>query len=484
MLRVTHHVDLTAVMTESMPSDYYGELRRSVDEFYDLGVNVIPAKNCIVERDEYTGLNEFNDWRDSGCDPTENPEQFGLEGTEICGHWTEDGSTYKGFFPVRIREDGDCVLTIKQLNQTYASICRQIDLAQECRIPLGIAVDTFSIDHLLDQNCQAPNSVLYSNTDIIRRISGTNNSRIETDGKYVWGYAYVNLCDGELFDWFDGTSSRLFGLDGTDRPVGLIDLRATVPAYPSNVLGQQINLLSSLGNGTKLFIPSLEAAGINFEVVTKNHEEVDLSSHCSSPEEEVGWFHAPEEEEEIFERSVAEDEKAFKPSKELIRHSPLGVQEPSQTTSTETEDIDLHRFLHGRLATSVSLVKENLPYDNMCVLVAFLTCAAGMLRLGTKVTGNKMTNYSVPINFYTILRAASGRKKSALGDLFALDPAADVLYQVAKQNDSVMRKWQEDCRGQKLADRPPQPVPLDIRVNDYTGEAFVQALAKLDEMQG
>jgi hypothetical protein len=104
-----------------------------------------------------------------------------------------------------------------------------------------------------------------------------------------------------------------------------------------------------------------------------------------------------------------------------------------------------------------------------------------MLRLGTKVTGNKMTNYSVPINFYTILRAASGRKKSALGDLFAVDPAADVLLKVTQQNDRFMRKWQDDCRGQKPADRPPQPVPLDIRVNDYTGEAFVQALAKLDE---
>ena len=30
-------------------------------------------------------------------------------------------------------------------------------------------------------------------------------------------------------------------------------------------------------------------------------------------------------------------------------------------------------------------------------------------------------------------------------------------------------------------DRAPQPDPLDIRLNDYTSEAFVQALAKLDE---
>jgi len=469
-------------MKQPTPTDYYGQLRRSVDEFCDLGVKIVLAKNCHVARDDYNGLNDFNDWRDRGCDPTEDPEQFGLEGTEICGHWCKDGKTFHGFFPVGIRPDGDCVLTRNKLNQTYADISRQIDLAEGFRIPLGIAADTFNVVQLLDQNCQAINSIFYSSADIIRRISGTCNPRIETDGDDVWGYAYLNLCDGEIFDWFDGTSSRPFGLDGTDRPIGTIDLRATVPAYPSNVLGRQINLLSSLGKGTKLFIPSLEEIGINFDVATKKHEDEDLSPHCSSPEEEAGWFHASEEEDEIFERLVAEYEKAFKPSKELIRHSPPGVQEPSQTTSTETEDIDLHRFLPGRLATSVSLVKENLPYDNMCVLVTFLTCAAGMLRLGAKVTGNKMTNYSVPINFYTILRAASGRKKSALGDLFALDPASDVLHQVAKQNDSVMRKWQEDCRGQKLADRPPQPVPLDIRVNDYTGEAFVQALAKADEM--
>jgi len=480
ILRANQHVNLIAVVEESMTSDYYGELRRSVDEFYDLGVKVIPAKNCIVERDEYTGFNAFNDWRDSGFDETDDPEQFGLEGWEISGCWSEDDSIFKGFFPVWIDQDGDYVLTKKHHKKTYAAICQQIELSEEYQIPMGIAVDTFNVVQLINQDCQAPNSVLYSSADIIRHIFGSN-PRIETDGEDVWSYAYVNLFDGELFDWFDGRSSRLFGLDGSDDPVGLIDLRATVPAYPSNVLGRQINLLSSLGKGTKLFIPSVEAVGINFDVVTKKQEEVDLSAHCPTPEEAVGWFHTPEEEEEIFERSVAEYEKAFKPSKELIRHSPPGLQEPPQTTNPETEDIDLHRFLPGRLATSVSLVKENLPYDNMCVLVTFLTCAAGMLRLGTKVTGNKMTNYSVPINFYTILRAASGRKKSALGDLFAVDPAADVLLKVAQQNDLIMRKWQDDCRGKKADDRAPQPVPLDIRLNDYTSEAFVQALAKLDE---
>ena len=35
---------------------------------------------------------------------------------------------------------------------------------------------------------------------------------------------------------------------------------------------------------------------------------------------------------------------------------------------------------------------------------------------------------------------------------------------------------------QKNNDRPPRPVAVDIRINDYTGEAFVQALGKLDEV--
>lgn len=470
-----------AAMDEPISTNYFSELRTTVDDLFDMELQVVPAISCSVDRDEYTGLNDFQDWRDSGCDNTEDPDQFGLEGEEILGTWSKDGSTFHGFFPAIIRPDGQYLPVGQWRERTREEVHRQIDLAEEYGHPLGIAVNTLNFRHVVDQDCKAPNAVMYSDPLRLLMLAGDSKIRIESFGKSFWTFPFIDFRSDDISDWFGGTSSRNFGYEGSDCPRGLIKRGEIVPAYPSYIFGKQIKLVTPGTKQSRLIIPSAESVGIHFDIEVKKEDEVDLVPPDTSPDQELDWFNTPEEDEEIFERSVAAYEKALKPSKQLIRHNPPVVQEPSRTTSTETEDIDLHGFLPGRLATSISLVKENLPYDNMCVLVTFLTCAAGMLRLGTKVMGNKMTKYSVPINFYTILRAASGRKKSALGDLFALDPAADVLLKVAQQNDRIMRKWQDDCRGQKAVDKPPQPVPLDIRVNDYTGEAFVQALAKLDE---
>ena len=474
-------MSVPSAMDAPISSNYFSELRKTVDDLFDMELQVVPAISCAVDRDEYTGLNDFKDWRDSGCDNTEDPGQFGLEGEEILGVWSEDGSTFQGFFPATIRADGEYVLVGKWRERTREEVHRQIDLAEEYRHPLGVAVNTLNVRRLFDHDCKAPNAVIYSDPLRLLMLAGDSKIRIESLGKSFWTFPFIDFRSDDISDWFDGTSSRDFGVEGSDCPIGSIAKGAIVPVYPSYIFGKQIKLVTPGTKESRLIISSAESVGIHFDVEVTKDDEVDLVPPDSSPNQELDWCNTPEEDKEIFERSVAAYEKALKPSKQLIRHNPPGVQEPSQLTSTETEDIDLHRFLPSRLATSVSLVKENLPYDNMCVLVTFLTCAAGMLRLGTKVTGNKMTKYSVPINFYTILRAASGRKKSALGDLFAQDPATDVLLKVAQQNDRIMRKWQDDCRGQKAADKPPQPVPLDIRVNDYTGEAFVQALAKLDE---
>ena len=78
--------------------------------------------------------------------------------------------------------------------------------------------------------------------------------------------------------------------------------------------------------------------------------------------------------------------------------------------------------------------------------------------------------------------AKSGRKKTTLGKLFIKGPAADVELILAKQNQNMMQKWEEHSRGCKKEDRAPRPVPINIRFNDYTGEALVANLNRLDEV--
>jgi hypothetical protein len=102
-----------------------------------------------------------------------------------------------------------------------------------------------------------------------------------------------------------------------------------------------------------------------------------------------------------------------------------------------------------------------------------------MLRLGTFVEGNAATGYKVPINFYTAIVAGSGRKKTPLLKMLANKPAEDVLLKVASQNNNAYQAWAANP-GKKDV-KPPMPIPLDLRISDYTAEALVVTLGKSDE---
>jgi hypothetical protein len=480
-------------MDEPISSSYFSELRTAVDNLFDLDLQVVPAINCSVDRDEYTGLNEFNDWRDSGCDNTEDPDQFGLEGEEILGAWSKDESTFHGFFPAIIRPDGQYVLVGKWRERTREEVHRQIDLAEEYGHPLGIAVNTLNVRHVVDQDCKAPNAVVYSDPLRLPMLAGDSKIRIESDGMTCWTYAFIDFRSEDIFDWFDGTSSRHFGLEGSDCSIGRIRKEAIVPTYPSYVFGKQIKLVTPGTKDSRLIIPSAEVARIHFDVASNEEKDnslcigsesqvLELDSGYLSLDESLEWCQTPEEDESLFQQSVVEFEKVSKLSKRIIRHQPPANEPLDQPGPEHEQDIDLYALVPHELAVSLSLIKEHLPYDSLCVLGAFLTGLASMLRLGTSVTGNELTDYKVPINLYTILVAQSGRKKSPLQKLFVDQPASDVMLKVAKENDRIMKAWREENGGRKANEKMPQPVPIDIRINDYTGEALVQALGKLDEV--
>jgi hypothetical protein len=484
-----------AAMDEPISSNYFSELRTTVDDLFDMELQVVPAISCSVDRDEYTGLNEFNDWRDSGCDNTEDPGQFGLEGEEILGTWSKDGSIFHGFFPAIIRSDGDYVLVGKWRERTCEEVHHQIDLAEEYGHQLGIAVNTLNFRHVVDPDCKAPNAVVYSDPLRLLMLAGDSKIRIESFGKSFWTYPFIDFRSDDICDWFDGVSSRKFGFEGSgsDLPVGLIKKGAIVPAYPSYIFGKQIKLFTPGTKDSRLFIPSAEAARIHFDVASNEERDnslcdgtesqaLELDSGYLPLDESLEWCQTPEEDEALFQQSVVEFEKVSKPSKRIIRHQPSANEPLDQPGPEDEQDIDLYALVPHKLAVSLSLIKEHLPYDSLCVLGAFLTGLASMLRLGTSVTGNELTDYKVPINLYTILVAQSGRKKSPLQKLFVDQPASDVMLKVAKENDRIMKAWREENGGRKANEKMPQPVPIDIRINDYTGEAFVQALGKLDEV--
>jgi hypothetical protein len=346
----------------------------------------------------------------------------------------------------------------------------QIDLAEELQLDIGISAQAstcIGVD---------ANAIIHADCRILELFQHRGSHVIETiDGSHGWTYAQINYEDEGIKDYFGWRSEEVFEIRDSDLPPGTIVRNGRVPCYPSMVLGNRVSLLSS--GKPKLFtIDSTDDFGIYFQ------REPELIWASSTEDENIKWSHAPDEAETLFEQSLNDYEQLSRLSKELKRYKPAGESKQVETDKAYELDIDLFGLLPHRLAIALLIIKENLPYDALCVLVSFLTGVASMLRLGTTVTGNEMTDYTVPINLYTILRAPSGRKKSALQVLFVNQPASDVLLKIAQENDRMMNTWREQCRGQKSTDKPPQPVPVDIRINDYTGEAFVQALGKLDEV--
>lgn len=464
-------MSLPAVMDEQIFGDYYSELRRSANELLEMSLQVVPVINCFVDRDVYTGLEQYNEWRDGGFDDSHDPEQFGLEGDEVCGAWAKDGLTFDGLFPVIIGSDGQYALTKKWRSWTPNDIHQQIDLAEMHRHQLGIAVNTISLRSLLDPNCKTANSVIYSDASTLRQLAGEENIRIESDGQHCWSYSFVNFRSDDIFDWFDGSSIRHFGRVGSDCPIGWIRKGVIVPAYPSYVLGKQIQLIASGTEASRLSIPSAELAGIHFDVDTIEEVDDDKSDDLEIwARETFEAFHNPGFDEygipcdHPLNGGGQENE-----SEEQVRYSEL----------PERPWLDL--LFPPDLANACRCLTKNLPYDDTTVSVAYLTCIAGLLKLGTKINGNPLTKFVVPPNLYVAFVGKSGAKKTPLKGLMVDDPVHQIRLQIDQANTREIKKWENECRGFKKDDKPPKPVPLKIRTQDYSAEALVLNLQKADE---
>ena len=267
--------------TQHLESGYFGRLRSSRDELHALGVQVVPSINAVIPRDEFTGINEFKEWRRSGCSDINDPEQFGLDGTQICGRWDTHHSYYWGHFPVKISMDGSCRLVSRHnfLHSSTEDVNQQIDIAEEYSIPLGISANTMTNKNILGIGGESPNSIIYADVDFLGTLAERWNTRIETDGDYIWSYAHINFQSEDIKEYFNRVSGKDFSLTGRTNIYGGIEKHGIRPAYPSHVLGKQIQLISPGKDSKIIVISSALSAGIHFDVEDKETwDEVDDKS--------------------------------------------------------------------------------------------------------------------------------------------------------------------------------------------------------------
>lgn len=373
------------------------------------------------------------------------------------------------------------------VNELY----EQIELARKFDYTLGIAVDTVTWFDKIFPEKKWPNSIIYSSPEILKGLALNKNIRIETDGEDIWTYASIDYKSDDIKPYIPKYESRDFGFEGSFLPYGTIYRDAVIPCYPSIVLGKQIKLLESSALDKILMVSSAKQFGIHFDTqefqdnsikkipcdqFTENLTHADLIDN----QDEEAFCLTPDEDEELFNRTIKEYESRMH---KKVNHkndgesNSMGIISTSENT---TNTIRLDDILSRTISNALNTIKKNLPYDDITVGMAFMTGVASMLKMETKVCGNRSTNYMVPINLYTAIVAKSGRKKTPLQNFFVHEPAQDVLRKVARDNEMAKSAWEASNRGIPKKDRTPPPVPVDIRINDYTGEALVVTLAKLD----
>ena len=474
---------------KDIPSDYYDQLRWSTDDLFELGLGVVPSADQIVTRNEYEGYDEFDEWRDSQYDEHSDPDRFGLRGDEICGQWNHEGSVLRGYFPVTLTPNG--IRINNWYDQfTQEDIHRQIDLAEESGFLLGISANTFSHQNVLNPKSQKPNAIIEASYGLLRSLHPMGETRIDSDGNSCWSYCHLDVTSEIGFKKFIKPHKECqFWSLNTNGDDGWISLLGKAPCYPSIVDGYQIQLLNSPARGQIIYASAPSDLKIQFSNPQPSAESSGTSASIPLADsfneiviEDDGTWNgclAPDEDDELFESSVRELEAR---RRRIVRKTPEvnAIPRTNEQVGLDSKEITLHEIFPEQIADALVVLSEHLPYDAISIALTFLTALAGMLRLGTFVEGNAATSYKVPINFYTAIVAGSGRKKTPLQNIFAKQPAEDVLLRVARENENTYRAWAGNPG--KKEDKPPKPIPLDLKISDYTSEALVITLRKSDEM--
>lgn len=489
-----NQLDQTDEATD-IPSDYYDQLRWSADDLFELGLGVVPSADQIVTRNEYEGYDEFDKWRASRFDENTNPDRFGLRGYEISGQWSTDRSVFYGYYSVTLDRDGDIRLNNWYVQFTQEEIHRQIDLAEDSGFLLGISANTFSHQNVLNPERQKPNTIIQAPYDLLQSLAPIGGTRIDSDGNSCWSYCHLDVTSGKGFNEFIKPHEECqFWSSNANGDDGWISLLGKAPCYPSIVDGYSIQLLNSPARKQIIYAAAPSDLRIQFINAPANLACTSASPSFSATDllseyeiEDDGTWNGcltPDEEEEFFASFVREQEEN---RIQIVRKKPVvnsvpeanSIPEADERVKLDDDEITLHDIFPKQIADALVALSEHLPYDPISIAVTFLTALAGMLRLGTLVEGNAATGFRVPINFYTAIVAGSGRKKTPLQNIFAKQPAEDVLLKVARENENVYRAWAKNPG--KKDEKPPKPIPLDLKISDYTAEALVITLGKSDE---
>jgi len=470
-----------ATIDSCYTKDYYDELHRSVDELHSLEILATPSINYLCSTDEYTGVDEMSEWEPSYDGEIFEPEDYGLKTYWVWGEWTDDKSHFDGIFPVNLYADGHFNIMDYRNEWSYDEVHEQIRIAKKYNLEFGICANTFSRKHYINLESTIPNSLLFGSSELLIQLDETKCIRIDSNTVSAWTYAHIDYEDKIFKD-----KGKEFTINNSKLNRIKIEKFGIIPCYPTIVDGLRIQRINSAKN-------AMDGKAL----IYKTYNDLQISLEKSLPGKTIDTRTLPElanDDENIFNCCLTpeEDEEVFQQTLKAIEADRLQIARKPASTTLKTSNNEQIEYTKNRIqlidvfpseiAAALQWLSQYLPYDDISVAMAFITGAAGMIKLGTKVEGNIATRFQVPINFYTAIVAQSGRKKTPLQKIFVREPARKVLLEVASINNNNFQNWQEICRGKSKDEKPPKPVAIDVRISDYTAEALVIALRRLDEL--
>ncbi len=143
--------------------------------------------------------------------------------------------------------------------------------------------------------------------------------------------------------------------------------------------------------------------------------------------------------------------------------------------------LTLDYLLPAPIAAALWAITRHLPYDDPAIALGFLAGQSGLAKLGTRICGNPLTRYEVPLNLYACIVGASGSKKTPLQRLLVEAPSKPLRVELAAEHKRQVEAIREKNRGIKPAEREQEPRPLRLQIQDYTGEALAAQLARQEE---
>ena len=137
----------------------------------------------------------------------------------------------------------------------------------------------------------------------------------------------------------------------------------------------------------------------------------------------------------------------------------------------------LDQLLPANLASSVELLNQSLPTDDLSATMLLLAGYSGLLKLGTRVSSS--VGFSVPANLFVAGVMPSGGSKTQAKKRLIDAPAKEIRKQAARDHNRQMKDWEQTPKN----DRPPAPQPVFPHLSDYTPAALSKQL-QLNEERG